>query len=283
MSGSAPPLVRTVLLTALALGAFAGNSLLCRLALGRDAIDPWSFTTLRLVSGAVALAPFVRLRGTRGWRHVRPLAPLALAGYAIGFSLAYVTLEAGTGALLLFGAVQATMLGYGFLRGERATWRQVAGLVTALAGLVLLVSPGVTAPDPVGAVFMVGAGVAWGVYSLLGRGALHATAATGWNFLFAAPLGALLLWNADRLRCDAEGALLAIASGALTSGLGYALWYAGLRGHSATSAAVVQLSVPALAALGGVALLGEHLSGRLVAASLLTLGGVLVALRGRLT
>ncbi len=272
-----PRLATTVLLTGLTLIAFAANSILCRAALAEEAIDPASFTALRLASGAVALLPFARLRGAGvAWR---PSAALALVAYAVGFSFSYVTLDAGTGALLLFGFVQLTMLGVGWARGERPKALQAVGIVAALAGVVWLVAPGVTAPDPLGAALMAGAGVAWGVYSLLGRGASEPAVATARNFLMAAPVGALALLFVRETSLSTGGVALAVTSGALTSGMGYVLWYAALRGHTRTSAAVVQLLVPAIAAVGGILLLGEALTARLVVAALLTLGGVGLAIR----
>lgn len=273
-----PGIARTALLTGLALTAFAGNSILCRLALVERAIDPVGFTALRIGSGALALLPLVGLRGRTDARW-QPVPALALFGYAIAFSLAYVTLDTGTGALLLFGFVQVTMLAAGWARGERPALTQMLGLVAALAGMGWLVAPGVTAPDPLGALLMAGAGIAWGIYSLLGRGAGAPATTTARNFLLAAPLGlASLLIAADRISISPRGAALAVASGAATSGLGYVLWYAALGGHTRISAAVVQLAVPVLAALGGVALLAEEPTWRLAGSSLLTLGGVGLAL-----
>ncbi len=273
---------RTSILTALTLAAFAGNSLLCRMALRSGAIGPAWFTALRLASGAAVLLPFLG-RGTalgarRPWR---PLAAAALFVYALGFSLAYVSLEAGTGALLLFGAVQITMIGAGLLQGERPTPLRVLGMLAAGTGAVLLVLPGVAAPDLAGAVLMTLAGIAWGVYSLLGRGVREPMRATAWNFLLAAPVGLFALPFAPTRALGAQGTALACASGAITSGLGYVLWYAALRGHSATSAAVVQLAVPVLAALGGVAFLGEKPTLRLLGCGALTLGGVAIAVLAR--
>jgi len=274
--------LRTVLLTAVTLVAFAANSILCRLALRSVAIDPLSFTALRLASGALVLLPFLRAPTRADPSRWSPASAVALAGYALGFSLAYVWLDAGTGALLLFGAVQVTMIGAGLRAGERPTALRALGIVAAVVGVVVLVAPGVSAPEPAGAALMAGAGVAWGVYSLLGRGVPTPTRATARNFLLAAPLGMLaLLARPSTLSVTLEGALLAVTSGALTSGLGYVVWYAALRGHSATSAAVVQLSVPVLAALGGVAFLGEEPTPRLLAAGALTLGGVPVAVLAR--
>lgn len=275
--------LRTTLLTALALIAFAGNSLLCRAALGERAIDPVTFTAVRVTAGALALLPFLRGGAGRGSaRAWNPTAAAALFAYALCFSLAYVSLDAGTGALLLFGAVQITMIGMGFRGGERATLAQCVGFAAAVAGVLLLIAPGVTAPAPIPAMLMCGAGLSWGGYSLLGRGLPSPSAATARNFALASPAAWLVLLPAvGSLHAELRGVLLAIASGALTSGVGYVIWYAALRGHSATSAAIVQLAVPVLAAGGGVLLLGEHVTGRLLAASALTLGGVAVAILAR--
>lgn len=269
-------------MTVLAMLAFAGNSLLCRLALKSAGIDPASFTAMRIVSGALVLWLIVlartRSRAVGGsW-----ISALALFAYAAAFSYAYVDLAAATGALLLFGAVQVTMIGRGLLAGERLHGSQQLGLLLALAGLVGLLLPGLAAPSPRGAVLMLAAGAAWGVYSLRGRGAgdpLHATAG---NFVRAVPLaGALFLLALQGSRMDTAGAAYAVASGALTSGVGYAIWYAALRGLKATSAAIVQLSVPVITAFGGVAMLGETVTPRLLFASAAVLGGLALVLRGK--
>lgn len=280
---ASPSFGRTLVLTLLTLVAFAGNSILCRLALQDGAIDPVAFAALRLASGALVLAPFLR-RGAEApsGRPSSVAASTALFVYALGFSLAYVTLEAGTGALLLFGAVQVTMIGAALRQGERPTPLRTFGIALALLGLVLLVLPGVSAPNPRGALLMSVAGIAWGVYSLLGRRAAAPTTATAWNFLLAVPPAAFFMLAASSsVSISGSGALLAIASGAITSGLGYVLWYAALPGHSATSASVVQLAVPVLAALGGVAVLGEQPGARLLGAGSLTLGGVSLAVIAR--
>jgi drug/metabolite transporter (DMT)-like permease len=267
--------LRTLALTALALLAFAGNSLLCRAALRHTPIDPATFTSVRLLSGAAALWLVVRLRaGVR-----RPggswTSALALFAYAIAFSFAYVDLAAGTGALILFGAVQATMILAGLARGEHLNARQGAGLAVAVLGLLALLLPGLSAPPLAGALLMIAAGVAWGVYSLRGRGAGDALAATAGNFLRATPLALIVsLALLSAARADATGIGYAVASGALTSGVGYAVWYAALRGLTATSAATVQLSVPVIAAIGGVLLLGEPITLRLLGASIAVLGGI---------
>jgi drug/metabolite transporter (DMT)-like permease len=269
---------RIALLTVLALVAFAGNSLLCRLALQRGAIDPASFTALRLGGGAALLALVSRAGPAAAPGPRRLAGALWLCAYALCFSFAYTTLDASTGALLLFGAVQVSMLGAGLVRGERLSASQGVGLALAVAGFLLLVRPGLSAPDPAGAALMTLAGFAWGAYSLAGRSASDPVRSTARNFALATPpaLLAVLLFAA-RVDVTTRGALLALASGMLTSGLGYVAWYAALRGHTATSAAVVQLSVPILAAAGGVALLGERPTLRLLAAAVLTLGGVALA------
>ena len=280
----------TFLYTLLAMIAFAGNSLLCRLALRHTAIDAASFTSIRIVSGALALWLILRFRG--GDRGVAGswLSALALFAYAACFSFAYISLPAATGALLLFGAVQATMIGYGFWIGERLRIVQLLGLCCASAGLLGLMLPGAMLPDltlsaatspalatpPLPAsLLMIAAGFAWGIYSLRGKGVADPITATTGNFLRAAPfaiaLGALALPWAS---LDRAGACYAIASGALTSGVGYAVWYTALRGLKATSAAVVQLSVPVFAAIGGIVFLGEAVSLRLLVASVAILGGI---------
>jgi drug/metabolite transporter (DMT)-like permease len=271
----------TIVLTAVTMLAFAANSVLCRSALARTSIDPASFTFARIVSGAIMLWVIVAVsgRGRSGggsWR-----AGLALFGYAAGFSFAYVTLSAGTGALLLFGAVQATMVIAGIVRGEHLTPVQWLGLALALAGLLALLAPGVSAPPVLGAVLMLGAGVAWGVYSLLGRQSMDPLGATAGNFLRAVPLGVLLAaLMATRLTPDPMGLVYATASGALASALGYTMWYTALRGLTAAQGAAVQLSVPMITAVGGVIALGETITWRLTGASAAILGGIaLVILR----
>jgi drug/metabolite transporter (DMT)-like permease len=272
---------RILTLTALAMLAFAGNSLLCRLALRDTAIDPATFTTVRMLSGAIALWLIVSLRTSTRVRGGTWLSALALFAYAAGFSFAYVGLSAGTGALLLFGAVQTTMIVYGLCRGERLDAWQTLGLAIALAGLVVLLLPGITAPPLFSAMLMVAAGVAWGVYSLRGKGVGDPLAATAGNFLRSVPFAIVLsLAFVSMARVDAEGIAYAIASGALTSGVGYAIWYTALPGLRATSAATVQLSVPVIVAAGGVLLLAEPITLRLLAASVAVLGGIaLVVIR----
>ena len=274
------PTSQTLALTAVAMLAFAGNSLLCRLALQHSGIDPASFTSVRLTSGAVVLWALVRWRGQRpagDWG-----SAAALFVYAAAFSYAYLSLSAGTGALLLFGAVQATMLGWGLWHGQRLGRSQTAGLVLAMGGLVALLLPGVTAPPAGGALLMSAAGVAWGVYSLRGRSAGDPTAVTAGNFVRASALAVpLALAALPWARVDVAGLLWALCSGAVTSGLGYAIWYTALKGLQPTSSASVQLSVPVLTALGGVALLSEPLTLRLALCSLAILGGIAWVIAGQ--
>lgn len=267
--------MRVVILTLLAMVAFASNSLLCRLALRQTTIDAASFTLIRLLSGVIALWLIVITR-----KPGRPTAgnwtsALALFAYAAAFSFAYISLSVGTGALLLFGMVQATMIFWGLRKGERLNARQWFGLAIALGGLVALVFPGLSAPPIGGALLMTGAGIAWGIYSLRGKGAGDPTSVTAGNFwrsvVFAAVLSmALLRWT----NLDPAGIRYAIVSGAIASGVGYAIWYSALPGLKATTAATVQLSVPVLAAVGGILFLSESITLRLLLASLLILGGI---------
>ncbi|WP_124703683.1 DMT family transporter [Sulfuriferula multivorans] len=273
------PPTRTIALTVLAMIAFAGNSLLCRAALKHTSIDAASFTTIRLISGAVMLWLLVKMRRITPGGEGNWLSAVALFIYAAGFSFAYVSLPAATGALLLFGAVQAMMIGHGIWAGERLRRLQLVGLVLAFGGIVGLLLPGLSAPPLYGSILMLGAGVAWGVYSLRGKGAGDPASVTAGNFLRAALisviLSALMLNGAS---WDIAGFWYAVSSGALASGIGYAIWYTVLPALKATSAATVQLSVPVIAALGGIMLLGEPLSLRLVLASLAILGGIVLVI-----
>lgn len=278
--------LRTAFLTLVTMIAFAGNSVLCRMALKHTTIDAATFTSIRLMSGAVVLWLIVRFAragrtGAGNW-----WSALALFVYAAGFSLAYISLSAATGALLLFGSVQATMIGRGIAQGERLARWQWLGLVLALAGLVGLMLPGLAAPPLLGAALMVLAGAAWGVYSLRGKGAGDPTRVTAGNFWRAAVLALALsaVMQASAFLSatwDAEGLAYAVASGAVTSGLGYALWYSVLPALKATQAATIQLSVPVIAALGGVALLGEVMTEQFVLASVATLGGIALVIWGK--
>lgn len=306
---------RTLLLTGVSMLAFAANSLLCRIALVDARIDPVSFGSIRLVSGALMLALIVWLRrersggfggksrngstgnggvsdsnggtgvsdsnGRNGRRGDWPAA-IMLFAYVALFSYAYLNLSAGVGALILFGAVQLTMIGAGLWAGERFAPAAWGGLAAAIVGLVYLVSPGLTAPPAASAAWMALAGVAWGVYSLRGRGVPDPLAATASNFGRAVlPALGLSLLTIGRIQADGAGIALAIASGALTSGLGYVIWYEALRGLTAMRAASVQLSVPPIAAIGGVLLLSEPLTVRLVIGSAAILGGIAIVLGTR--
>ena len=273
---------RAIVLTVLAMVAFAGNSLLCRAALKDTQIDAATFTTIRIASGALALWLIVRMRekshaGAGTW-----LSAFWLFAYAAGFSFAYITLTAATGALLLFGAVQATMIGYGLWKGERLAALQWFGLTVAIAGLAVMLLPGASAPAPAGAALMIFAGISWGFYSLRGRGAGDPTRVTAGNFLRAAPMAILVsVAMMPHASIDGAGVIYAIVSGAITSGVGYAIWYTALPALKATIAATVQLSVPAIAALGGVLLLGESLTLRLIACSAAILGGIAIVVTRR--
>ncbi len=274
---------RTVLLTVIAMLAFAANSLLCRLALGQRLIDAATFTTVRVISGAATLYLIVLLRrrprdrSTADWR-----SALMLFSYMAFFSFAYLSLSAGTGALVLFGAVQLTMFIVALYDGEYFSPLSWAGLTAAILGLIYLVSPGLAAPDPVGAVLMAIAGIAWGFYSLLGRGATDPLEATARNFIYSVPLVIIVsLLFLGEFKSTPNGLALAVASGAIASGCGYVIWYAALAGLTGTRAATVQLTVPMLAAFGGVLMLSEQISLRLLIASAATLGGVAIVVAQR--
>ena len=273
--------VRTAILTTATMAAFAANSLICRLALGEAAIDAAGFTALRLISGALTLSLVMAQRRKKSPLQNRGDWPSAamLFLYAMGFSFAYVSLTTGAGALILFGGVQVTMIVAGLRSGERPSTLQWSGLAVALGGLFYLTMPGWSAPSASGSVLMATAGMAWGVYSVRGRKAIDPVASTFGNFFRTIPFllaASFFLWHMTRW--SAEGALLAIVSGSLTSGLGYVVWYSALRGLTTTQAAVVQLSVPALAAAGGVVFLSESLSVRLIIAGAAILGGIGLAL-----
>jgi drug/metabolite transporter (DMT)-like permease len=276
-------LVRTIVLTGFTLVAFASNSILCRLALGNGAIDAASFTIIRLVAGAAAL---VVLTASQGGSVVsggsRWVSAVMLFLYAIAFSFAYVTLQTGTGALILFGAVQITMILMALASGATLLVVEWIGMVVAFAGLVYLVLPGVTAPSFGGFCLMAIAGSAWGVYTLKGKGSANPLADTARNFVRTLPFTAVVaLFAVKTVHLSPSGVMLAAASGAIASGVGYTVWYMALRGLSATQAAVVQLFVPVIAALGGVVFMSEQISLRLVVAGVMTLGGILMVVLGR--
>lgn len=267
--------MRIFIVTLLAMVAFAGNSLLCRIALKQTTIDAASFTFIRICSGTMVLWLIVIMRKGKPNNAGSWISALALFAYAAGFSFAYLTLSAGTGALLLFGAVQATMIFWGLRNGERLQPGQWFGFALAISGLVMLLLPGLSAPPIKGALLMISAGVAWGIYSLRGKAVADAVSTTAGNFLraltFALTLSiALMPWS----RLDRAGIVYAVLSGAIASGLGYVIWYSALPGLKAASAATVQLSVPVLATIGGILFLNEALTSRLLIAAIAVLGGI---------
>jgi len=266
---------RILILTLLAMIAFASNSLLCRAALKQTSIDAATFTFVRMFSGAATLWLIMKLRKGAWKEEGSWSSALALFIYAAAFSFAYLDLSAGTGALLLFGAVQATMILWGFRKGERLDAIQMVGVIVAVTGLVVLMFPGFSAPPLVGSILMVGAGVAWGIYSLRGKGEKNPASVTAGNFIRAVPFAAAVsIIFVPWVSFDLDGVGYAIISGAITSGLGYVIWYSALPGLKAASAATVQLSVPVLAATGGILLLGEPLTLRYLIASIAILGGI---------
>jgi drug/metabolite transporter (DMT)-like permease len=267
--------LKLLFLTGLSMTAFATNSLLCRLALKQTGIDAASFTSIRLISGAVTLWLIVQLRGRISKAAGDWVSALFLFAYAAGFSFAYVSLSATTGALLLFGAVQSTMIGYGLWQGERLNKRQSFGLLLALSGLISLLLPGFVVSSIPAVILMLTAGVAWGIYSLRGKQAVDPLRATLGNFcravIFTVLLSLTLLHNVS---LDSSGILVAILSGTLASGVGYAIWYTALQELNAIHSATVQLSVPVITAVAGWMLLGEALSLRLIGVSIAILGGI---------
>ena len=267
-----------------ALLAFAANSVLCRMALRQAHIDPASFMSIRLLSGAAAMWLLARPRARRRALGGNWLSAGALMTYAIAFTFAYVGLTAGTGALLLFGAVQVVMIAAGFRGGERVDRTIITGWLAAVAGLILLLLPGISAPPALDAILMLVAGIAWGLYSLHGRLSTDALGDTAGNFVRVVPatlVVSALFWA--RRSADTEGVLLAILSGALASGVGYAAWYTALPKLGAIAAANAQLAVPVIAALAGVILFGEPITTRLAVSSVLVLGGSALAVRRNLT
>ena len=270
--------MRIVFYTTLALFAFAGNSILCRLALGENTVDASSFTSIRLVSGVVVLAIILKLAQpgrsskTKGsWK-----ASGMLFLYAITFSYAYISLETGTGALILFATVQITMIAVNLASGNRLDRIEWLGITIAFFGFIYLVAPGVSAPSPIGLVLMSVAGIAWGLYTLAGRGSENPLGDTTFNFIRTLPMVLILVAvTFPFANLSITGVLLAILSGGIASGIGYSIWYMALGGLSATQAAVVQLIVPVIAALGGVLFANEPVHLRLVVASIMILGGVL--------
>ena len=276
--------LQTILLTTLAMIAFASNSLLNRLALGQNTIDAVSYTTIRLVSGAVMLFIIANLQRKTNQPVLRGswISAVFLFLYAIAFSFAYLSLSTGTGALILFGSVQVTIIVVALRSGERPSRLEWVGLILALGGLVYLVFPGLTAPSPLGSALMTIAGIAWGFYTLRGRGSQNPIGDTAGNFMYSVPMILLiLLFSLKNVDISSSGVLYAILSGALASGVGYTIWYTALRGLTTTRAATVQLSVPVIAAWSGVVFLAENVSARLLIAGVLILGGIALALSSR--
>lgn len=270
--------MRLIILVSIAMLAFAANSILNRMALAESEAGAASFAALRLLSGALMLVAIVQMRGQAHWRLTNVAGPLSLLAYVMGFSFAYLSLDAGLGALILFGGVQITMFAGALLRGESVPTMRWIGAGFAFAGLSFLMWPSGTAPVPLlGAGLMLGAALGWGIYSLLGAGAADPLGATARNFLWATPLGllpAFFMWDG----MSPIGALLAVLSGAVTSGLGYALWYRVLPELPASVAAVAQLTVPIIAMAGGIVFIGEEMTWRFLVAALMVLGGVVLSL-----
>ncbi len=276
--------MKTFSYTVFALVAFAFNSILCRLALGAEAIDAASFTLIRLISGAVTLVAISLFFDRKESNEKRGnwFSAFFLFAYAVCFSFAYVNLTTGTGALVLFGSVQATMIFVALLKGERPKILEWLGLIFALGGLIYLVFPGLSSPPFFSSALMAIAGIAWGFYTLRGKGSTNPLADTTGNFVRAVPMVILLsLPFIYQIHLSPRGILLAVLSGAIASGIGYSVWYAALKFHTATRAAILQLSVPALAATGGVIFLAETVSLRLILATVLILGGISLAILGR--
>lgn len=276
--------MKAFFLTTFALVAFAFNSILCRLALGTEEIDAASFTAVRLISGAVTLALIFLIAGKnkREAKKGNWLSAVLLFGYAICFSFAYIDLTTATGALILFGFVQATMIFAAIFKGERPRVLEWLGLLVALGGLIYLVFPGLTAPPFAGSIAMALAGIAWGFYTLRGKESENPLADTAGNFVRSVPMIMLgIMPFVAKPYASTEGTLFAVLSGAVASGIGYSVWYAALKFHTATRAAILQLSVPVLAAIGGVIFLSESISLRLILATVLIIGGISLAIFGR--
>ena len=268
-------LIKLVLLAVLAMTAFAANSLLCRMALVETDIDPASFTFWRLTSGALMLILLVVMRNQKPLQEGNMASAIALFVYAAGFSFAYISMTTGAGALLLFGAVQVTMISWGLFKGERMSALQWGGFLLALIGLILLLLPNAAVPQLSSALMMLAAGIAWGVYSLKGKGAKFPIEATAGNFIRATPLALVVLvifWPGGEFHAD--GMAYAVASGAIASALGYALWYSILVHIAAIKAATLQLSVPVLAVFAGWVFLDETVTLRIILSSLAVIGGV---------
>lgn len=277
-------LVKIIILTGLALIAFAANSVLCRLALGERTIDASSFTVIRLLSGAIVLLAIISIKSNKTDSFTKGSwsAGLLLFLYAITFSFAYITLDTGTGALILFGSVQITMILLSLISGDRLHITEWVGVTIAFIGFVYLILPGVTTPSAIGFLLMIVAGIAWGIYTLKGRSSDDPLMDTAYNFLRTLPLVIILaIITVQNAHYSYEGLLLAVLSGGITSGIGYAIWYIALGGLSATQAAVVQLLVPVIAAFGGIIFVSEAVTLRLTVSATMILGGILMVVLGR--
>ncbi|TGM52483.1 DMT family transporter [Leptospira vanthielii] len=275
--------IRIILLTSFSLVAFAANSIFCRLALKGTNIDAATFTSIRLFSGAIALSFLTYATQKKMIISGNWISAFMLFLYAACFSFAYISLPAATGALLLFGAVQITMIGYGFQIGETLDITKICGIILAFAGLIYLLMPGIKSPSLVSSIFMLTAGVAWGIYSLRGTRSNNPTATTSGNFIRAIPFSIVLnIFMFDNCNLDNDGILLAVLSGVLASGAGYAIWYSVLPIIKSTNASVLQLIVPVLASLGGVIIIDEPLTLRIIIASIMILFGISLVLIGKL-
>ena len=280
--------MKIALCTALALLAFAGNSILCRLALGEGVIDAASFTSIRLLSGIIVLTVILKMTPTSAISGLKDSskgswkASFMLFLYAITFSFAYISLETGVGALILFGSVQMTMILVGLFSGNKLHYSEWLGVIVAFSGLVYLVLPDLTIPSFMGFILMTVAGVAWGFYTLAGKSTKNPVSDTAYNFLRTLPLVLILtVVTFQYAALSQKGILLAVLSGGIASGVGYTIWYIALGGLSTVQAAVLQLLVPMIAALGGVLFANEIFTLRLALSSLLVLGGIMAMILGR--
>jgi drug/metabolite transporter (DMT)-like permease len=281
-------LLETSLLTVLALIAFAANSVLCRLALGNEAIDASSFTVIRLLSGAITLFVILRVKGSIKGNNKGAsskgswTAGLMLFLYAITFSYAYLSVDTGTGALILFGSVQITMIMLSLISGTRLHLIEWSGVIIAFTGFIYLILPDITTPSVNGFILMTVSGMSWGIYTLKGRGSKNPLMDTTYNFLRTIPLVVLLaIFTLQNMSFSFEGIIFALVSGAITSGVGYTIWYIALGGLSSTQAAVLQLSVPVIAAIGGVVFVSEEITIRLIISATIVLSGILMVVLGK--
>ena len=277
-------LIKTFILTSMALIAFAANSVLCRLALGSGAIDASSFTVVRLLSGSIVLLVIIGVTRKSSTQSAKGswAASFMLFLYAVTFSYAYISLDTGTGALILFASVQITMILLSLISGTRLHFIEWIGVTVAFAGFVYLILPGVTTPSIMGFLLMTIAGIAWGIYTLKGRGSNAPLVDTAYNFFRTTPLVLILVISTiSKANYSFEGILLAVISGGITSGIGYTIWYIALGGLSSTQAAVLQLSVPVIAAFGGVIFVAETITFRLAISATFVLGGILMVVIGK--